>query len=81
MSRRRAGSVRFDDYFKAQWYDRRSLTWCDVQRAYETEAACRESFDPKVSLRWRVMQVTETGRFPLAVTDLIDITDLKGDRS
>jgi hypothetical protein len=31
---RRAGSARFDTYYKVQWYDARNCAWADVQKQY-----------------------------------------------
>lgn len=70
MSRaaRRAGSVRFDDYWKPQWRDETSLAWRDVQRSFsELEDAQREGGElcpPEA--RWRLMRVFEGGRAPEA---------------
>ena len=60
---RKADSVRFSTYFKTQWHDPISLAWRDVQKSYTSEDAARLAFTP--DLQWRVMCVTESGRFPL----------------
>lgn len=60
--RRRAGSVRFDPYYKLQRWDGRSAAWRDVQKAHVTaEQAKDTATEPG---RYRVMEVTEEGRGP-----------------
>jgi hypothetical protein len=61
--KRLAGSVRFDEYFKIQWYDEISLCWRDIQKAYASVDEARESMTS--GKKWRVMVVTEKGRYPL----------------
>jgi hypothetical protein len=57
-------SVRFEPYFKLQWFDPISFAWRDVQKAYATEADARLKMT--TGKEWRVMSITENGRFPLA---------------
>jgi hypothetical protein len=61
---RKHGSARFAPYFKAQWWDERGLCWRDVQKACPTREAAQVLFT--ADKRWRVMQVSEEGRRPLA---------------
>jgi hypothetical protein len=62
--KRRAGSVRFDPYFKVQRWEPRSAVWIDVQRAYETpEDALRAA--GLLAGKTRVMEIDEDGRRPL----------------
>lgn len=61
--RRRAGSVRFEPYFKVQWYDERSVAWRDVQVAHGSEEEARQAFEP--GRRCRVMRISPEGRTPL----------------
>lgn len=67
---RKAGSVRFDPYYKVQWWDERSLTWRDIQEAHPTEDDARahiiEHLGPE--RQYRIMEVTMTGRSPLPST-------------
>ena len=56
-------SVRFEPYFKLQWFDEISVAWRDVQKSYATEADARLKM--RAGKKWRVMSVTENGRFPL----------------
>ena len=62
---RKRGSVRFDEYFKAQWWDARSLAWRDVQVNHPSIAAATGSFTLRLASRWRVMRVTMAGREPV----------------
>ena len=68
MSRRRtAGSVRFDPYWKVQWWDKTSLTWRDIQKAHHTEGDATDAARIECARRetnTRLMRVTETGREP-----------------
>lgn len=64
---RRSGSVRFDPYYKIQWYDPVSVSWRDVQRRFATpEAAHRyaPALCPSVAPRYRLMVVDMAGRAP-----------------
>lgn len=56
------GSVRFEPYYKVQWFDdsRGMHVWVDVQRQHATEAAARSAF--VLGQRCRVMVITEAGR-------------------
>ena len=63
--KRTAGSVRFTEYFKCQWYDETSMAWRDVQKAHTTLAEATAAFT--ADKKWRVMVVTESGRYPLSV--------------
>ena len=56
-------SVRFEPYFKLQWFDQISFAWRDVQKAYATELDARAKVT--ADKQWRVMAITEHGRFPL----------------
>lgn len=64
--KRTAGSVRFDPYWKVQWWDRTSLAWRDIQRSHQTRAAAQEAAaaywaengEPPV----RLMRITTEGR-------------------
>lgn len=65
MSRRRqAGSVRFDPYWKVQWWDERSLTWRDIQKAHHSREEADQAIDQEDNGTYRLMKVTETGRAP-----------------
>ena len=70
---RTTGSVRFTPYFKIQYFDAVSLAWKDVQRSYATEQAARDAIDfammepLRFEKGWRIMNVTEQGRYPLPV--------------
>ena len=63
---RKQGSVRFEPYYKVQWYnDAPGMhVWVDVQRQHPTEAAARAAFVK--GQRCRVMRIDERGRAPLA---------------
>lgn len=60
---RTPGSVRFDAYYKVQWWDPTSLAWRDVQKAHSSEGDAREAFLPDRDCR--VMEITPAGRTPL----------------
>lgn len=67
MSRRRAGSVRFDPYAKVQWYDETSMAWRDVQQSFPTPEQAEaeaEALIPADATTWRLMHVYEGGRTP-----------------
>jgi hypothetical protein len=55
--------VRFDEYFKIQWYDGVSLCWRDIQKSYETTELARAAMTGDKT--WRIMVVTPRGRYPL----------------
>ena len=59
---RQRGSARFAPYYKAQWYDEKQLAWRDVQRQFTTPDEARATFKKG---KWRVMEITMTGRHPL----------------
>lgn len=65
--KRRAGSVRFDPYYKVQWWEARSLAWRDYQRSYTTRDAAEDAAPEVVpaGANWRIMLITEEGRYPL----------------
>ena len=65
--RRRAGSVRFDPYYKLQLWDAVSVAWFDVQRRFDTPEDARAA--TPAGARSRVMLVTESGRRPLPGDD------------
>lgn len=56
-------SVRFETYFKLQWFDEISITWRDVQKTYSDEQQARNAMT--TDKKWRVMCITEKGRFPI----------------
>ena len=60
---RTRGSVRFDPYYKVQWFDERAMAWRDIQRAHPTEQDAIGAFE--CGKRCRVMQITMQGRHPL----------------
>lgn len=62
--KRTRGSVRFEAYYKVQWFDETSLCWRDVQQAHPSEAEARAAFI--AGRRCRVMAITERGRQALA---------------
>lgn len=57
------GSVRFDPYFKVQYWLDRELAWQDVQERHATPAAARAAYLP--GRRCRTMVITPAGRRPL----------------
>jgi hypothetical protein len=57
---RQKGSCRFSPYYKAQYYDEKTLSWRDIAKQFETKEMARKSFD-KLK-KWRVMVVTMRGR-------------------
>lgn len=64
--KRSRGSVRFDDYFKVQRWEPRSVAWIDIQRAHDTlEAAIAAAGPGERDRDWRIMLVTQDGRRPL----------------
>lgn len=62
---RTRGSVRFEAYYKVQWWNDspRMLAWIDVQYQHATEEEARAAFIK--GRRCRVMRVTQQGRAPL----------------
>lgn len=63
---RTRGSVRFDPYYKVQWWDATSLAWRDIQLAHPTEAQARAAAPEG---RTRVMEIAPGRRTPLAESD------------
>jgi hypothetical protein len=61
---RSEGSVRHATYYKVQVWEERSFAWKDIQRSYPTEADARAAFP--VDVFCRVMEISESGRHPLA---------------
>jgi hypothetical protein len=61
---RTRGSVRFDAYYKAQWYDPITLAWRDIQKACPTPDTARALFTNQHNT-WRIMEITPQGRRPL----------------
>jgi hypothetical protein len=57
---RRAGSARFDTYYKVQWYDPRNCAWHDVQKQYPTAEAAAAAYP--AGKRCRTREVTPAGR-------------------
>lgn len=71
---RKTGSVRFDPYFKVQFYNARQLAWQDVQRAFDTPEAAEAAVlageivpPPQCNDAHRLMHITERGRAPYEV--------------
>jgi len=60
---RRAGSARFSNYFKVQFWDARNCAWADIQKQHPTAEAARAACP--AGKRCRVMEVTPAGRRPL----------------
>jgi hypothetical protein len=58
---RRAGTARFATYWKIQRWEARSLTWKDVQRTYDSEAAAWAAAPEGA----RLMEVSMAGRRPV----------------
>ena len=64
--RRQAGSVRFDPYYKVQYWVPRSQAWRDVQRSFAAEADAEVWAATRYRAgEWRLMYVTEAGRRPV----------------
>jgi 4'-phosphopantetheinyl transferase EntD len=61
---RTRGSVRFEPYWKVQWFDEVSMAWRDIQQAHPSEAAARAAFID--GRHCRVMAITELGRQAVA---------------
>lgn len=53
-------SVRFEPYFKAQWWNPRVSAWQDIQRQCFTPEAARELFKP--GRENRIMRISPGGR-------------------
>lgn len=74
MGARRAGSVRFDPYFKIQWNDPITMAWRDVQRRFDRAAdAVGQIADltPANCLGVRLMLITEDGRRPMELGEAL----------
>lgn len=88
--RRRAGSVRFDAYYKVQWWAATSLSWRDVQRRFDTaddaEAWARGNvpgaLEGQPVTAARIMRIAVDGRAPVNTLDVSPTgeTDPQGDR-
>lgn len=64
MTRARThGSVRFDPYWKVQFFRPQDFSWQDVQAQHPTEEAARAAYLPGEVCR--LMLVTERGRGPV----------------
>lgn len=61
--KRTKASVRFDPYYKVQWYDEIICAWRDIQRQFSTPEEAIQHFLP--GERCRLMEVTIRGRHPL----------------
>jgi hypothetical protein len=59
---RRAGSARFNTYYKVQWYDDRSGAWVDIQKRHPTAEAAILAYP--AGKRCRIMEVTLAGHRP-----------------
>ncbi len=62
---RTRGSVRFEPYYKVQWFDPVTMAWRDVQRAYTTADEAQDNAIP--GKQCRVMVITMQGRAPLTI--------------
>lgn len=62
-TQRTAGSVRFQTYYKLQWFDEISLAWRDIQKAHATVEDAEQAM--KGNRKWRIMEITPSGRHPL----------------
>jgi hypothetical protein len=58
--RRTRSSVRFDPYYKVQWYDPAQLAWRDARGRFATAEEARASAPG--GRRCRVSEITMTGR-------------------
>ncbi len=61
---RTRSSVRFDPYYKVQWYDTALLAWRDVRGRFATpeEARAAVAGAGSVVVRRRVSEITMAGR-------------------
>lgn len=57
---RTVGSCRFSPYFKAQWYDKKTLAWREIAERFTTEEEAQQRFSKRK--QWRVMEVSMDGR-------------------
>jgi hypothetical protein len=60
---RRAGSARFDTYYKVQYWDPRNCAWADIQKQHPTPEAAAAAYI--AGRQCRTMEVTAAGRRPL----------------
>lgn len=63
MGRRVRGSVKFDPYYKVQWYDRVICSWREVQKSYPSMNEATAAFIG--GRQCRVVEITMAGRFPI----------------
>lgn len=61
--KRQRGSVRFDPYYKVQWFDAQAMAWRDIQQSHQTIESATAAFLP--GRVCRVMRITPHGRTPL----------------
>lgn len=66
---RRRGSVRFDPYYKAQFFRPLDFSWQDIQQRCATLAGAQALFTP--GKRWRVMRIDMRGRAPVPGSDTL----------
>jgi hypothetical protein len=66
--KRTKSSVRFDPYYKVQWFDHNVLAWHDVQKSYTNPDEALAHFI--TGKQCRVMEITMRGRRPLTIIDL-----------
>lgn len=57
---RRAGSARFDAYYKVQWYDTRACAWRDVQKQRPTPEAAAAAYP--ADKQCRTVEISPKGR-------------------
>lgn len=57
---RTVGSCRFSPYFKAQWFDEKTLSWRDIQKRYDTLPEAEAEFTK--AKKWRVMEISMKGQ-------------------
>lgn len=63
-TRRTSRSVRFDPYYKLEWFDSTLMVWRPVQKAYASvEDAARVA--RTADRQWRLMEVTTHGYAPV----------------
>lgn len=67
MRERTRDSVRFDPYFKVQYYER--YAWNDIQQRFYDQAEAVAAYPPGV--RCRLMRIDEQGRAPVPESDTI----------
>jgi hypothetical protein len=64
MRQRTRGSVRFDPYYKLQWFDDTVMAWRDIQRQYASPAEAAGDIGRGARV-WRLMEITMHGRHPM----------------